>query len=825
MKRFLFLLMVTAFAAYHTSQNNEFQAMLKGLRYQQLDQARISASRTSLGYLLREDSWIEFPLPQNIDRLKLITQASIPRTLAEEDTVFTYALEYQIIGENGESPMYRNRYHHTTRVSRFIDENAEEPYTASMYLDPELVPADGRILILNSRNWSGDQEAKSIRIRLVAAQQGLVDALLRIYQLNQYSQPEELANWQRLSIYKRERLARGNVYPHGYLSDQEKTNLLNHRWRPLGPIGVAGVDYQVRRLYTLKEVSDTPWVWQEQELAADIAPDRVMTFSTGLSGARLRLTFTRLPGIIYRKNDQVEMMWYGSSIDERDRKLIPMSNNARTITTASFTAGLLEFRAASPYLVDFEQRDGDDWVHWQPERLYTNTHLCSNSERVEFKIAHHESISTPIRVTLRAPLDGSETGNFPISYELLGSDNVADRLLVTTIPSLFDRIVSRGEELPVSDPSVYYLQVPAGFETIRFSSPRPILVSVATRSPNLTHRTRVPVDVGSYTRTDPDRISAWFSVQPAHYQERYKNQKTRLVFTQQRPPVDDPDLLLGNYYYESLRPSQNWTGRHLLLPPDPKTPLRAANPRSMYHLLHPGHSTQHLYSSDLLQILSPSLVYINNDDAPVSLTISVDGEHYFSGKLFGETGRLQLPPLAVGKHHLEIDAATDITLLINHLKRAEPGHMLRFATSMSNQDLTFEYRKTGTERDRLSFLFFSSSITEPSTIRVVLEGTDVYDSPVIHDQSTLTNRQFEISPTETASTSVLNAGNTRLGDGQRFLFPLGTDIPPGEYRIVVNLENGPGGYLVLSRVEPGSFSYRTLAKEPNTVETTNEPSS
>ena len=824
MKRLIFLLILVAIGVYQLSRNNEFLALMAGLRHGQIDQARIEASRTSLGYQLKEENWIEFPLAQNVDRLKLITQATIPREMDAEGALFTYGLEYQIIGSAGKTLLYQNRYHHTTRVSRFIDTNGGAPYSASMYLDPHLIPADGRVLTLNSRTWSNGEQATSIRIRMVDAQPGITDALLRMYQREQRTEPEDLADWQRLSIYKRERLARGNLYPHSFLSDEEKRNLLSNRWRPLGPIGIAGVDYEVRRLYTLKEVSDTLWEWQEQEIIADISAEKVMSFSTGTECGRLRLSFTRLPGISYPKDDIITLNWYGSSIGERDHKLLEMNDDRRTLTTVGFTPGLLELRSANPYMVALEQQHGEQWVSWEPERTYAVTHLFDENNPIEFKLAHHETRSTPIRVTLRAPMEETDNEDISIAYQLLGTTSLSDNIQLLAAASFYDRIIKRGEQIDVSEPAIRYLEVPAEFHTIRFSSPRQTLVSVATRSPRLSHLTRVPVDVNNYTKTDPDRLSAWFSIRPGNYQERHKNQLTRLVFTQQRPPVDDPDLAQGNYLYESLRPSKNWAGRHLLLPPAPDPPVRAPNPRSVYHLLTAGRSTEQVQSKELLHYINPTLVYINRHESEASLSISVNDKPYFSTPLFGPSGRLHLPPLETGTHRLNITITGDVTLLMNHLKRSEPGHLLRFATHLVQQRLIFDYVKKTSERDRLSFLFFSSSTSEPSTIRVRLEGVQRSRELITTDQFTLTNRHYEISPTDTAPVEVLNDNDSRLGEGQRFLFPIGADIPSGRYRIVVDLERGPKGYLILSRVEPGSFSYRSLAQEPHLMETTNEPS-
>ena len=60
--------------------------------------------------------------------------------------------------------------------------------------------------------------------------------------------------------------------------------------------------------------------------------------------------------------------------------------------------------------------------------------------------------------------------------------------------------------------------------------------------------------------------------------------------------------------------------------------------------------------------------------------------------------------------------------------------------------------------------------------------------------------------------------------GQRLFFPLDADMPAGRYRVRVDLEAGPGGYLTLSRVTPGLFAQRTLSRmtdEADDFQTTN----
>jgi hypothetical protein len=85
----------------------------------------------------------------------------------------------------------------------------------------------------------------------------------------------------------------------------------------------------------------------------------------------------------------------------------------------------------------------------------------------------------------------------------------------------------------------------------------------------------------------------------------------------------------------------------------------------------------------------------------------------------------------------------------------------------------------------------------------------------------LLDRRFEIHPAELLSVKVLNFGKKLIGEGRKFFFPVGSDVPPGNYTLSVELEEGAEGYLILSRITPGTFSTHNLIREQQPQEASN----
>ncbi len=811
MKRLLFCIL-TLVIVLGVVRHPRFYHLREALRHKAADTTVLKNSYSNLGYVLASDQWFTFPLAGKVERIKIVTNASISKESSlTKDVEYQYTLEYEIRGKGSET-LHHDRFYQLSTLTHYQDLESKTTHTASLYLDPARVPVDGRVWTLNPADWSPGKQAEQIRIRLVAKDENISDVLLRIYTIEENAQPEELYNWQRLSIPWRQKQARGNVYPHDFLSDDEKINLMTRRWRPVGPLGVPGEDYHVRTLYTLKEYDDQPVLDDELPVTPSIGPQKVMTLPIAEGGLNLRFSFMPM-GSSGSDEENLTLSWFGLTPAQRSRRQVSLNRAGETVVEAFFEQGLLEIRSQQPLRMQSYQQDGSEWVEWQPEPLFTRNTLCDLQSEVGFTLTNLDNRPTPLRITLRVPISEETAGEYQVEYEMLGIPAGKGILRFAVQPSLYDRLLLHGVETPVSEPVTYYWNLPLQVHGIRFNSAEPVLVAAATRPSGLSHRTRVPEDYDRTSVTDAERQPVWFPLLPDAYRELFRRQRSMLLQVQLRPPVDDPDLLAGLYRYESLRPSLQWAGRYLLLPPAQQPRLRQPDAGSMYFPLKQGAASQNFIDENSVSVIQPRLVFIKDKEETVSrLHLFLDGKPYFSTELHGSSGLLNLPAVSKGNHSLDVKISAGAELYMNHLQRDEEGYTLRFANRLTRQGLSFDYVKKTLDPERLSFTFFSPAATKRSTIRVRL-SRKVPRTGSPQQDFTLLDRRFDVHPTVMGNVKVLNLNKGLVGEGKKFFFPTGRDVPPGKYSISVILEDGPEGYLVLSRITPGVYFTRRLNRE------------
>ena len=817
MKRFLFFFILFLVVLWRVADHPRFLLLLETVRHKSIDAERLTNSYNNLGYVLADNHWISFPLTPNIEKIKVVTNANITKEESKHNAVeYHYTLEYEIRGGRDNAVLQHGNYYHRSQLTRYKDPESEQEYTASLYLDPKIIPVDGRVMILNPADRSPLQQAKQIRLRLVGQAQEVMDVLLRIYTTEQNVRPEELNNWQRLSIPRRQKQARGNVYPYDFLYDEEKINLMNSRWRPVGPLGVPGKDYHVRSLYTLKERNEETVIDNKPPPLPAIGPQKAMTLPIAAGGMNLRFSLKPMEHDEETGEKTVHFNWFGLTPAERSRREIPVKVSEETVIEFSFGQGLVEIRSEHPFNVQILQRQNRDWVEWRPEPLFSRTMLCDSQEGVGFTLTHLDNRPTPLRITLRAPVTGEIQDEYRIEYELLGSSGGKGFLNFSPQPSPYDQMLLGGLETPISEPVIYYWNLPQQVTGIRLTSSAPVLVAAATRPPTLSHLVRVPEDYDRTSITDGERQPVWFPLLADKYRDLFRRQRSVLLHVQQSPPDDNPDLLAGLYLYGSLRPSLQWAGRFLLLPPDRSPRLRQPDPAVIFYPLTKGTAKVKFIDENEVNITLPRLLFFKeNKQSTGMITLLMDEKPYFSAELHGRSGQIHLPAVPIGSHRLTVKTTVsdNTELFMNHLQRDEEGYPLRFASRLTRQGLQFDYLKKTRESESLSFTFFSPAVTERAKIRVRLLGNTPLADEVPGQDFTLLDRRFDIEIRRTESVKILNLGGSLVGAGRKLFFPIGNDIMPGDYTFSVELEDGAEGYLLLSQITPGTFSSRKLIRE------------
>ena len=240
----------------------------------------------------------------------------------------------------------------------------------------------------------------------------------------------------------------------------------------------------------------------------------------------------------------------------------------------------------------------------------------------------------------------------------------------------------REPEARVSDVETFYFQLPAQVATLVLNSAETMLASASTRPPGLPRQVILPeptlksqTDLTIETTaameqaanpTVPQPRPDWFLLRPPDWAERRRRGDSALLIRQPRPAEIDPQLLSGEFRFESFQPDGRWRGRYLLLPANDST-LRTESLASRFIALTPNQPQQLRFASRT-QPLEPQLLYLNEAGANeaneagankagagAALSLRLDRQPVLSRTLRSETGLLSLPAIAPGRYAVELE--------------------------------------------------------------------------------------------------------------------------------------------------------------------------
>ena len=148
---------------------------------------------------------------------------------------------------------------------------------------------------------------------------------------------------------------------------------------------------------------------------------------------------------------------------------------------------------------------------------------------------------------------------------------------------------------------------------------------------------------------------------------------------------------------------------------------------------------------------------------------------------------------------------------MNFMDTDRPAFLRRLALQMDSDGLEFHYFKRSPEQEVLT-----ARVYQPGTQRMRLR-VDIDHLPDSRlaptDDWTFIQRTYDLRPEDNSRVSVLNTRAATVDGGQRLFLPLGSDLPPGSYRIRIRPLQDAQGYLVLYRLVPGQQMVRAFLRE------------
>jgi hypothetical protein len=272
-------------------------------------------ARQSTSYILDEGLWLRFRIPPGQTSLNVCSNANVPVSYyGAKDFTVSYSLQYRLADARG-NILREGTYSASAGFSIYLDEETGSLVPVHFYRALEVVPMGSRVSLINLEGFA--DSATELRLAIGAAEAPIADVTVRVY-YNERPPPYKLRYlWQRMSLKKKERLARGNIYPLELLTEAEKRNIIENRWAALAPLGIEGRDYLERRLYTSEKREGSREVHSIQPRGVRVEDDLVGVVLIPENGGCITLEIERLEELERPGSGSAQVTWFGEDPEDR----------------------------------------------------------------------------------------------------------------------------------------------------------------------------------------------------------------------------------------------------------------------------------------------------------------------------------------------------------------------------------------------------------------------------------------------------------------------------------------------------------------------------
>jgi hypothetical protein len=773
--------------------------------------------RRVVGYKLKTDGWLVFPLVLNGDIIRVFSNGEVSSSeKPPEANDWNYAINYRLLDGEGKT-IIEDVYTHHTRLTQFRIPGNEKLYTPAFFHTPHSVLSDTRSFPLNV---VAQKRPLTLWIKLKEQDSMFRDILVRISMQERIDEDKVPTLWHRLKPEAREDVSKATLYPADLLQDRERNNLMRDMWRPQGPRGVPGSDYTVRPFLVWEEAAENkfemPFV---QQMGLQFGEGWAGVIPVPEKGGKIRLEI--IPGQgVEAKEIPVAIRWQGRLAKERATYKKVWRNEHLTVEIPR--GGLLQLTSPVSLVVRAFLTDSGTEQEITPQPRSAAFWAVDVTHTLRFPVYSNSlKNSTPYRLNIRT-VSGPDILPSPndrkASWSFLGIDGQALKSgIVHWQPevSIFDRVKkSIAVDESISEPFKSYLMAPLKSHTLEITSKHPIWVSLANRPATLQKHVRIPED--AYPTKDHQPMPAWLPLRPKGWRDAQKEGKFLLVSVQRRPTDDELDGVMDPGGWLGHEPVDGTMGRYILMPRDKMAaPLPSTGRGSGYEGIIANRRTKlTLHGEPGREKISPTLIYRRlKKGAPTPLKVHVNESLFLQTKLPGISGKIRLPKLPTGTLNIRLETNPGVRFYLSHA--AQPSYIKRYAQRLRvGKPLTYRI----TKEDATKPLVLSGRLFAPqgSQQRSILESHLLIDQRSTKSaqlQWTIASRSYDIRPPSGSPSQVLGAGGEIVDGGQPFFIPLGTDLKSGSQTIKLMLESGPARYLVLGETRSGPIEERLIFLE------------
>lgn len=176
--------------------------------------------------------------------IRIVSQPTLMATKALPGEKWPYAITAELVGADGTIISTHDIHSQSILLDASGEMQGPERYFRG---------SDQIVALSDEVNIAAKRPATELRVRRLGATKQIASVDVRVYEKRPVIASVAETAFFRLSPDEQVQAARGNAFPPEYLTHHERVNLAINQWRPIGPQGIVGRDYDMRVLYQKAE--------------------------------------------------------------------------------------------------------------------------------------------------------------------------------------------------------------------------------------------------------------------------------------------------------------------------------------------------------------------------------------------------------------------------------------------------------------------------------------------------------------------------------------------------------------------------------------------